>query len=229
MQISVEIEKKKDDKFKFVGSFRKLIEQLKKENKAFWKKGKKAQRVAIAKDVLLLLGEEKINPRSTYLDVPYSAADFVNEANAKYFAECDVDLGDELDAGVLISQASCAVCGIGSLFVAAVRKNNKMTINDFLDVEHHGNTREDQADYLEKWFDNEQLDLIEEFFEHDGGYHKDKCPMLATNDKNQRLRMIMENIISNDGKFDPTKGRHKNKKGAEVPGNPVHSDYDYGD
>jgi uncharacterized protein YqkB len=195
--------------------FEKLVARLKRQNKAFWKLSVKKQRIAIAKDVLALLKAKLIKPQSTYLRIPEQAAEKIYDA--------DADLVREIDAGVLIEQVSCEVCGIGSLFLAAVHKNNKLTIEDLLNINIEDRLiidgaadrcRDDQMEYLKKWFGPQQLDLIEFYFEDDDHCHEKFGPILNTDwmtEKDERLIMIMENIISNNGVFYPRKGKHSAK------------------
>lgn len=92
----------------------------------------------------------------------------------------------------------CAACGIGSLFIAAVMKADQLPMHDFL--VNRGRPRE--VEYLQRWFSAQQLDLIEDYFEHpDSSKWADRSPK-------KRLVMIMENIISNGGEFNPYRGKH---------------------
>ena len=123
---------------------------------------------------------------------------------------------------LLTMQTSCEVCGIGGLFVAALER-----MNDFkaapkdnnlmadLDLNDDASPHKDDAQiaYMTRWFDRDQLRLIEGYFEIGGGHGSqhlvhDHSPIVKQRSAPKRLIMIMENIISNGGTFDPTKGKY---------------------
>jgi hypothetical protein len=187
--------------------FEKLSAQLEKNNKAFEKLGRRDQRIAIAKDVISLLKAEKIQPASTYLNIQSEHIQDCYDNNGH-----PLDKLDEIQAGVILEQLpSCKVCGIGSLFVAAIRKHDKMTFNDLLADYEACDTRDMQTDYLKRWFDSDELDSVEEYFEQENDEYitPENSPIKAEYDKSKRLVMIMENIISNKGHFKPSKGSHR--------------------
>ena len=116
------------------------------------------------------------------------------------------------DLSAITMQTSCEVCGIGSMFVSTVEKCDKIKCllgedGDENDIRE----REVQMEYMRKWFDKEQLLEIEKYFEQDvyGGDDSDDSPIVAQESDTKRLVMIMENIISNGGKFDPRSGKHR--------------------
>lgn len=208
---------------KFKGKkFEKLKAKLKRENAAFRKLSKKDQRIAIAKDVIKLLKTDKIIARSSYLTL--GNYDEFSDVFDSDLADIMVDTSDDdehdtcaiinpkiakLDASLLLEQMlpACEVCGIGSLFVAALRKNDKMTIEHFKDKVLDDATRDHEVEYLAKWFDSQQLDLIEEYFEDRSGCDSES-PIYSVVEQDKRLVMIMENIVSNKGEFDPHRGKH---------------------
>jgi len=181
---------------------------LKRRNAKFRKLTRAQQRIAIAKDVIAQVKVGRFVPTSTYF-----------EFNRSVDNEYD-DSVQNLDMSNCIAQASCQVCGIGSLFAGAVINADKLKLKDF----NFGAERDNQVAYLKRWFTSKQLDLIETVFERwyedtQGEHHSQQVampdivlkhsPIFRTSSKKKRLLMIMENIISNKGTFDLFKGRHK--------------------
>ena len=176
-----------------------LAETIKKRNDQFRKLPLARQRVVIAKDVLAQLATGRLVAGSTYLDImkqPVSVS--------SYDQLCDVR--DKL---------KCQACGIGSLMVAACGFVDNLTIS-----EADGMGQSGIQDYLSDWFTEDQLALIERWFETrtDGmvvgdAYCVDEPPkdhpIMKFRSARGRLTAIMENIISNRGTFDPTRGKHK--------------------
>jgi len=205
---------------KFKGKkFEKLKAFLKRENAKFGKLTKKEQRLEIAHDVIALLKAERIMASSTYISFEDGA-----DLEPCYASEED-DYGDrvidpamkKIETRLLLDQLpACEVCGIGSLFVAAVRKHDKLPISNFLDLYNGRSDRRDsEARYLKKWFDQDELYDVERFFEADAdNFSEQSSPIRSQNDKSIRLVMIMENIISNGGHFKPSVGRHKDPVGS---------------
>ncbi len=185
-------------------AFEALQKTLKKENAKFKKLTRAQQRVAIAEDVIAQVKAKKFIANSTYFDWAESV-DSDTVENAK---EAGLDLSE------CVSQVKCEVCGIGSLFMSGVRKADNLKINQF----NTWDARSEAVEYLEKWFDSDQLDLVEDYYERNGGLvpdewyvdYDDSCsPIYRQDDDDKRLMMIMANIASNNGKFDPKKGKYK--------------------
>lgn len=88
----------------------------------------------------------------------------------------------------------CTCCALGSLVVASCSLKDKSI--------HNMESFDDCKDHLKKYFSTMQLNLIESAFEYDYdcGYDFSKAAQLS--DK-KRLKMIMKNIIKNNGKFIP--------------------------
>jgi hypothetical protein len=178
--------------------------RLEKKNEEFRKLTKSEQRVQIAQDVIAQLKAKKLVAASTYLT---PQVDDVNIDSP----ECDdyPYIGD-LDVSEVTSQVQCEVCGIGSLFVTAVERNDKLKVKKFINDDGWGSAfsnREGQVEYLRRWFPEEMLDEIEAYFEDDTRHSA--SPIRREWDADKRLQMIMENIISNNGKFNPEKGDHR--------------------
>ncbi len=175
---------------------------IKKDNEAFNKLTKAEKRVAIAKDVLAGLASGKLIADSgTYCEINRNEkADFETTNLQTLLKSKTVD--------------SCAVCGVGSLFVSLVKKTNKFNIGD-------GETTllfsEDIYAKLHAFFTDKQLALIECAFEgeeianewnEDGeelsGNELNKCQEFYDQNCDSdygRLVAIMKNIIKNKGTF----------------------------
>lgn len=196
--------------------FKKINARVKRRNARFKKMTRKEQRLTIAKDVVDMLRSQKLKPASTYLSLGSMGYKLYGYEDTKEGKEAlKVDAGQVLACAVEMEQ--CEVCGIGSLFVAAIVRNDKMKLKKFAPAYENGDARELEVEYLSKWFDDDQLDLVEQYYEQNS--HPDlgqragggwvESPIYDTESDTDRLIMIMENIISNKGRFDPTKGKHK--------------------
>lgn len=107
----------------------------------------------------------------------------------------------------IFEKESCTVCGIGGVFVAAVGRANKCTVDD------SGGSPEGEfmKDYLAAWFDRSQLTMIETAFERDSSFGYSNESEIddalefseSLDDPGERLTAIMQNIIDNDGNFRP--------------------------
>jgi hypothetical protein len=114
-------------------------------------------------------------------------------------------------------QKSCEVCALGSMFVASVERKNALNAGDLngadlsengKKVEYFGEfTRSDCTDYLGKFFDHDQLNQIEDCFEGgscDGPGDVDFYVFFDDEvEADERMRLIMENIVANGGTFKP--------------------------
>lgn len=191
--------------------FETLQKKLKARNAAFRKLPRALQRVAIAEDVIAQLRLKKFVAYSSYFSWGDRVKDESYVSGVRQAEEADLDLS------ACISQVQCSVCGIGSLFAGAVLNADKLKFNDFF----HG--RGEEVKYLNHWFSTNQLDLVECFYErwdeYDRSYHNIKIEdsviegsqIFSEGNNTKRLKMIMQNIVSNGGKFDPFKGKHRIK------------------
>lgn len=176
-------------KGKRVDSYKRAVQR---RNRKFRKMSDDEKRVAVARDVLSQLDAEKyVATPGMYcrVDIPFDDNERVAEADA--------------DMSVVIAQTSCEVCGIGALFASTIRMQNKIAFNAYGQASIHN--------YLGDIFTAPQLRSIESYFEFGahGDYRIDaRSPIFKEHDADLRLRMIMENIISNDGRFDPYTGDH---------------------
>lgn len=176
--------------------------EIEKQNKKFARMSPSKKRIAIAKDVLMILKLEKVDVnKGTYCSV-------VN--NSKVKDERD------LQRNMLNNKASCTVCAMGAIFIAKTRLGNG-PIEDF-SVCSFDNKIVAVDDYqiissLKGIFSRQQLRLIECFFEGrdiDVDFEKVRnkdFESLAYEFKNKidnpkdRLGIIMQNVIDNNGTF----------------------------
>jgi len=150
-------------------------------NAAFRKAGKAAKRVMIAQDVIAFVKVDKLLATTGTYCAPTTK-------DAPY--------------------ASCYVCGVGSLLVAATYREGEAIESE-----------DDVFDRLRPWFSEKQLLLIEEAFEcwDDfapgcwGKFRGSYWPAGYTSQ--QRLLSIMRNIVRNGGEFVPRKQRKAKSDG----------------
>lgn len=171
---------------------------------------KRLLRVAVAKDVIKSLKLVTVS-RGTWVDyggkIPELALQL--QGNSKKIAHA-------------IKQ-NCKVCGIGACFLSLVELDNKFDFNNFYIPQEKMFTR------LKQVFSKEQIVLIENAFEMGrGGLHSyysatDELGISETSfarlenkrlravafgkerksSSTERLRVIMKNIITNEGTFKP--------------------------
>lgn len=178
-----------------------LNRQIAADNRAFARMTPAQKRVTIARDVLSQLQARRITAESgTYLRTK-------NRVVVK-----KKDEGDDL--GKLTRQIkTCNACAVGSLFLCAVERADKLKLGSADDdaamarrgpLESSFNDLDlDLHRYLGKFFSAEQLAAIEGAFEN-GSVGGAACRMLeVVEDDGDRLRLIMENISRNRGRFDP--------------------------
>jgi len=195
------------------GALRSTIQRrLKAKNKRFKALTKPKQRIAIARDVIAQLKAGKFSATSIYFDFG-GPSEYVLGTSAA--VEANMDMSE------CIAQTSCQVCGIGGLFASAVLNADHLPVADFFDRDMP--LRQFEVNYLKKWFSVNQLNLVECFFEKWDEYKRhdyritiedhviNTSPIFTEGNQNDCLTMIMQNIISNGGKFDPAKGRHRYK------------------
>lgn len=175
------------------------------KTKPFSKLSKAQKRVRIAKDVLAQLASGKFVPTpGTYVDV--SDVDISEDGGqAKVYA------GDHQLQELYEDAKSCSVCAIGSIFVSAVQiADNLTSIEAESDFDGSHPEIGKMFDYIGKFFTTEQLDLIESAFEADwdlepGIISHELCLMVRKlykgKDPETRMKLIMQNIIHNDGEF----------------------------
>jgi len=185
-------------------------------NDYFMGLSKSQRRVAIATDVI----------ESVKKGVYKTGYGYVTLQRKPTFAGAlyDLDFQSNLD-----KIAQCHVCALGGCLVSMVKYIDGATIGE---LDGGGNAH--QWERLNDYFSARQMALIEGVYErwtttlgirsgerqgvagHEFKYHLTKGDMhilntseklkLFPNDKEQRLKKIMENIVRNDGEFKPLQG-----------------------
>lgn len=97
----------------------------------------------------------------------------------------------------------CNVCAVGGLFFCAVERADELKLRPH----HQGAGRlVDKAPYdsayLRRFFDEVQLDVIEQWFEC---WLDSRTGMFSQRGPHERMQLIMENIVANNGTFVPEK------------------------
>ncbi len=178
--------------------------ETRKRNRAFQRLSGVQKRVTVAQDVLEQLALRRLLPTfGTYLKVS-------DDVDLKFRSGDEEH--EELQVHEVLAGNSCHVCGIGSLFVAAVDRADSCKVGDMSSTDDAGFMRS----YLEDFFSMEQLVLIEAAFEGrlisvDGTDFDDDSPeVLAAiaftkklTSPAGRLKKIMGNIIEHNGTFRP--------------------------
>jgi len=202
----------------------------KKRNEKFAKLKPAQQRVAIAKDVIAALAAKKLKATpGTYLSV-------------EKFTGKDIPKGKDELQSVLQKVETCNVCALGAAFVCTVALADNLKVRGLLEghsrywddekdedvkgkVAYLSVRSSDMHDYLGKFFDFNQLWLIENAFENADLHDKykfgeatvdengdetsfsksfDKASAFASKSSpTKRMIKIMENIIKNEGTFKP--------------------------
>ncbi len=162
------------------------------------------QKVAIASDVIMSLKAKRINTnRSTYVL-------FDDDINLKSKDNQDLEVRD------VIKDKKCSVCALGAMFISAIDIHDSLKVRDSLYFSSGCFGRTAVYNYLQRFFSEEELTLIEIAFEgsllfgHSGRHLPSQIEMdkaLEFNshisNKKERMIMIMLNIIANNGKFIP--------------------------
>lgn len=159
---------------------------------------RKEKRLEVVKDVLKQLKYLKVSTAGTYLWAP---------------SDCNINQEDNLK-DKMSELKKCEVCAKGALFIGHVDKFNKLSLKDLgTDIEDL-NYEETLVQPLLSYFSQEQLDMIECAFELDCYVNDlekrkenvvDKCIRFGERFSNPKLRLrrILENILENDGLFQP--------------------------
>ena len=177
-------------------------------NEEFKKATKAQKRVMIAQDVLAQIKVKRYFPEQ-------------GEWVRLLWSDDQKSIDIKLDPNSSIKDAfkskainSCQVCALGGLFMSCTNLNNNTTVQDLEDETYIGDLVADDdkiSNGLNRIFTQGQLMLIESYFEGGVGYFKGYSyeKLLVTffesfND-DERLKMIMQNIIDNNGTFKPNK------------------------
>jgi hypothetical protein len=188
----------------------KVAKARQKSNRLFEKMTKAQKRVAIVKDALSQLRQEKIS------------------AGVMYYIRAQIPYGTSGEVSLqklLPKLPPCHVCARGALFLSAVRKANQCLLQDcgYENCSQHAN--ENDPHFLEinrkverKFFSDEQIALIEMAYEgadirrYFGWnlYKNDKAVSALSFYKDwkvytagDRLEAILLNLIENEGTFKP--------------------------
>jgi hypothetical protein len=176
-------------------------------NAEFNKATKAQKRVMIAQDVLAQLKTKRYVAESGCW------------VQANYNTACLEDLKDEDSVKELFAEKkieSCNVCALGGLFMSCTNFNNNTLVRELDDISGGlGDLlyeEEELSNKLDKIFGIEQLELIESYFEKNDGYFYSPLEddrinafhVKYSSDK-KRLKLIMENIVENNGTFVPEK------------------------
>ena len=183
-----------------------LEKVLKEENKKFNALPVAKKRVAIAKDVLLLLQSKNISPeQGTYFSFDVEDIENTNDNNAQLL--------------LLQDGAKCECCAMGMIFLSRVRLGNKCTVKE---IDNHNDSWSNRPDELiikknKGIFSESQLRLIEMAFEgNDAAEYFEKKVSVEEleimeekaeefigkySNTSERIEAIMKNIIENKGTF----------------------------
>ncbi len=184
------------------------------------------QRVEIAKDVLDLLRSQAIFAnKGSYMESQLPWSKFREYDEDGDLVELDADKSEMLFRDFFRIHAKLpepakkfpvGVCAIGAMFIGAVDKFNSLQCAD---LGYADASDDDMVDYLDGWFEEFDLRLIETAFERqwcggdelqldeDGEYRSeinDAADFCAAEESaEERMQKIMQNIIDNQGEFRP--------------------------
>lgn len=190
--------------------------RISRANKTFEKMTPSEKRVQIARDVLVQLDSKRLTA---------ICGIWLSGKNEKgLFNEVDIKKNLELK-DVLAKVKRCEGCALGGMFMCAVERADKLKLNQldtvkeinrpyyyrnsYRDSYSDGLISEDDAfSYMKKFFKLDQLNMIESAFENGDGatnhaYGADF--VCGIDDPQTRMRLIMENIVTNKGTFCPDK------------------------
>lgn len=170
--------------------------RIARSNKEFEKMSPSEKRVQIARDVLAQLAAKRLIATpgiwlSGMRDNLLKSSDFVKDPELQK---------------VLGKTKQCTGCALGGMFMCAVERANKLKVGELSnDSQKSGNIEfEDVFTYMEKFFSRNQLDQIESAFEKGEGasdVYDANDWLEEVDDASERMRLIMENIVANKGKF----------------------------
>lgn len=163
------------------------------------------KRVMIAKDVINKLKTKQFVAEAQTWLAQIDGSEFITNKDLKESRQLKSIIGDLTKP----DDPSCQACALGGCFMAAVDLFNDIKANDVTDGAVDGLWIETMSGYLNKFFDNDQLRLIEMAFEFGkGGFapnnDEEQCASsMYWNAKDPETRMIgiMGNIIENNGQF----------------------------
>ena len=184
----------------------KYLRKLEEKNKKFAKANKAAKRVMIAKDVLEQLQAKRIvAKKGTYCTFKLNEVRTIKKSDNKSVRE-------NFHNGAI---TSCKTCGIGAIMLSTILFKNGINVQhniQFASVWNDSDTDQQATALVLKYFDEQQLRLIEAAFECWSVRRFVNDQLLAEQASNfgalfssptKRLKAIMENIIRNKGTFVP--------------------------
>lgn len=181
-------------------------------NKVFEKLSPADKRVAIARDVLAQIAAKKL--------VPTAGAWLTGKDDTPLFNEKDLKKDPELQS-ILAKTEQCEGCALGGLFMCAVKRADQLKLSELdgvksfkkekaeyedvdMTIDHSVINTDDAFRYLKRFFSDVQLNEIESAFEKGKGAVMNFVVARfaeEVNDPADRMRLIMENIITHKGKF----------------------------
>lgn len=192
-----------------------MIKNLEKRNKWFNSLSKKEKRIEIIKDLKESIKSNRFITAHSYLEMTAEDTIFTENANLQeIFTDKKVEV-------------HCHGCAIAGLLHSRVILGNEVLVNDIeYPQDNYDIEGKDIRDFLKSIFTMKQMYLIEAAYEreHDildiaeeGEEFLDLMIDSADfgafyNNDDDRLIAICDNILQNDGKFDPKKGLKKLKK-----------------
>lgn len=216
---------------------KKRNEEVKKNNEIFRNLKKFDKRISIALDVIDQIKAKRITPEEgTYCYVKDSKYEIPKN---KQKDTAKIEMQD-----VFAKTESCSACALGSIFICAVERFNHFKVevgsvsseiydeNDKIEYEI-ANTEiyfSGFKKYLTKLFTGQQLADIERAFEqrtvqHEFDYNQDAlqfCKNISACEDDYvgtKMRLIMENIVVNNGTFEPTENVYRFHNGRySTPG-----------
>jgi hypothetical protein len=164
------------------------------------------KRVLIARDALTLLEGARILPTSgNYI------------TRVRPLVSPDVQLQEVIKTNWLAYEHSCSACALGMTLIAACLRFNDLTVGELYD-DGSRVSRAPVVEYLKRFFDADQLDLIEIAFEEGDVPTVLESTKLTPNEVmdaivfgerfegwREVMRAILNNIIQNEGVFVPSK------------------------
>lgn len=190
---------------------KKIIEAANKRTRAanttFARATPAQKRVIIAKDVIAALNSRKI-VATTGL--------YVDEDPLVDVVLTEKDL-DKDYRQVLPKLEECQACAVGSMFLCAVKRADNLPLREtnlLAEIQDNKEWGDGKAaatlaevhpgfhSYLTRFFDRDQIYLMENAFEQSSIHERVRVVCLYGDDE-ERLRMIMENVVRNRGRFQP--------------------------
>lgn len=172
-------------------------------NKKFESLTPSEKRVQIARDVLAQLATKRlIATPGVWLAGKHE--------DDELFSGKDVEKNPELQS-ILNKSKQCTGCALGGMFMCAVERADKLKLTDLSDGAKESGVPDmpDVFKYMRRFFSNEQLEQIETAFEQGDGacsadddYDNEYSGWLPEScSPSERMRLIMENIVVNKGRF----------------------------